>query len=375
MIRTCAAGMILLATAGAATAQISPQYFLAATDAVTGDNAVMLGGFRYYSVDAGADSYQQNVYERPVVQTFERIGVNYVSEEYHGYVDITEGRFGYDNRYVYASIKVFSLDKRTKDGVNSTVGLDAKYTVRFGIDPDGRNSILLRGEQPQFASFPNTVFTNLKTEGWRDTDLDVGGRGGPIHGRPGPSGLGVTKTDNPLEEFGLNGYDQQFIVSDGLLITSGQQVLRQRVSPTDPLTVEIAFDYVAAGYTRAQIEAVTFVEFEAVAGDPTDPQNGLWNDKYTALEAGSPNPGVGSDSEFGTQGLGGIYLADTLRLIVPPAPPCPADVNGDSTIDDLDIGAFFAAFELGAATADFDASGGIDDLDITAFFTAFELGC
>ncbi len=57
------------------------------------------------------------------------------------------------------------------------------------------------------------------------------------------------------------------------------------------------------------------------------------------------------------------------------SPPCIADFNGDDGVDDLDITAFFAAFEQGEPSADVNGDDGIDDLDITAFFTAFEAGC
>ncbi len=54
---------------------------------------------------------------------------------------------------------------------------------------------------------------------------------------------------------------------------------------------------------------------------------------------------------------------------------CIADFNNDGGVDDLDITAFFAAFELGEPDADVNGDDGIDDLDITEFFAQFELGC
>lgn len=54
---------------------------------------------------------------------------------------------------------------------------------------------------------------------------------------------------------------------------------------------------------------------------------------------------------------------------------CVADFNNDSGVDDLDVTAFFVAFEDGDARADVNRDSGIDDLDITEFFTKFELGC
>ncbi len=56
-------------------------------------------------------------------------------------------------------------------------------------------------------------------------------------------------------------------------------------------------------------------------------------------------------------------------------PPCAADFNGDDGVDDLDIVAFFTAFEQGEPAADVNGDDGIDDLDIVAFFAAFEAGC
>ncbi len=64
---------------------------------------------------------------------------------------------------------------------------------------------------------------------------------------------------------------------------------------------------------------------------------------------------------------------DDVRLDA--APTCRADFNGDDGIDDLDIAAFFLAFEQGDAPADVNGDDGIDDLDIAAFFEAFENGC
>ncbi len=58
-----------------------------------------------------------------------------------------------------------------------------------------------------------------------------------------------------------------------------------------------------------------------------------------------------------------------------PCPPCAADFNQDDGVDDLDIAAFFAAFENGDTCADVNGDEGIDDLDIAVFFTTFEAGC
>ncbi|MDX2130594.1 MAG: hypothetical protein SFY69_00915 [Planctomycetota bacterium] len=357
-------------TAGLAAAQpATPTYSFTYTDATTGDNAFIAGGFRYYTIDPGADRYQNDIYERPIAQAFQLVGANYASEEYHSYVDVERARLGWDANYLYASIDLVGLEKRTKDGVNSIEGLKAKYLLRIGTDADGRNSWYFMADEPGFAGTPSTVFTNAKTEGWKDTDLDVGGRGGPIHGQPGPSGVNVTKVQNPLEEFGMNGYDAQVILSDGIFNGgAGQLVMWQRVSPADPTVVEIAIDYVSLGLTQVDLQNLRFVDFAAVAGGPAGPENGLWNDKYTGIEAGSPNLGIGTDNEFGTQGLGTIYLADNVRGTV--APICDPDFNQDGNVDQDDILALVTAIGGGPNPAgfdlDFNRDGNVDQNDVSA---------
>lgn len=294
-----------------ASAQINPIYFSTFNDAVTGDNAFMSGGNRYYDVDAGADQYQHDFYERPTVQTFQNVGGKYAAEEYFGFLDIVQAKVGYDNRYLYVSIDMFSRDKSTKDGVDTEVGMLERYGFRMGTQADGRNSRLFAADQPETNG---TAFSRLKTFGYYDTNGDVGGRG-LVNG--GPTGLSVTKTDNPLEEAGMNGYETQ-IISDGRF--GNADVLFSRLNPSDDTIVELALDYVAIGLNANTIASSLYFEVEAIKGGAKDPQNYLWNDKYTKLEAGSPNAGVGGLSEFGTQGLGNIYELDTLRLAAVPEP-------------------------------------------------------
>jgi hypothetical protein len=358
-------------TSGAlAQAPVNPVYTATFNDAVTADNALVVGGTRFYTIDAGADSYQNDVYERPVGQGFDLVGTQYASQEYLAYIDITQARFGFDNRIIYVAIDLAGLDKRTADGVNTVEGLQGRYGFRFGPEANGRNSYYIQVDQPQSAALPNTAWTLLKTEAYRDTDQDVGGRGGPIHGEQGPSGLAVTKVDNILEEQGLNGWDQQVIQSDGLTTVGLFPALWQRVSPTDNTVVEIALDYTRLGLTRASIEAIAYLTFEAQTGDLANPGYGLWNDQFTGIEAGSPNLGIGTDNEFGTQGLGAISGVDTLRgSATPPPPPppppaCAADIAGpggtlgaDGLLTADDIITFIGWYFGGDARADVAGAG------------------
>ncbi|MFG0305112.1 MAG: GC-type dockerin domain-anchored protein [Phycisphaerales bacterium JB040] len=58
-----------------------------------------------------------------------------------------------------------------------------------------------------------------------------------------------------------------------------------------------------------------------------------------------------------------------------PAPPCPADLNGDSVLDNADIGAFVSAFLGQDLLADFNGDGVLDNGDIGAFVEAFLMSC
>lgn len=89
----------------------------------------------------------------------------------------------------------------------------------------------------------------------------------------------------------------------------------------------------------------------------------------TAIDRGAP----GRDDFYGH----GVINAAAAKAWLDAAlgVGCTADFNGDDGVDDLDIAAFFVAFEEGDPAADVNADDGIDDLDISAFFAAFEAGC
>ncbi len=58
---------------------------------------------------------------------------------------------------------------------------------------------------------------------------------------------------------------------------------------------------------------------------------------------------------------------------------CPADFDGDGTVDFFDYDAFVVCFEGGTCppgkTSDFDGDGSSDFFDYDAFVVAFETGC
>ncbi|MFG0299151.1 MAG: GC-type dockerin domain-anchored protein [Phycisphaerales bacterium JB047] len=63
--------------------------------------------------------------------------------------------------------------------------------------------------------------------------------------------------------------------------------------------------------------------------------------------------------------VGAILAADT----------CPADINGDGSLDFFDVSAFLAAFAAEEPAADFNGDGSYDFFDVSAFLGAFSAGC
>lgn len=354
--------LALLAGAALAVAQPgTPVYTNAWTDCRTDDNRFKGGdGAFYWDVDAGCDIYQQDVYERPTTQSFQLVKKRFGAKEYFEYLDITSAQAGFDSQFLYIAIDLRGRNHRTSDGGIIPVGLAERYGFRLSVDPDGRYGFLMVSDQPELKLKPKTKWGRIGLSGYADTNGDVGGAS------DGPTGLTVTKSDNPDEEDGMNGYDTA-IIQDGRL-SDETTVLWARINPLDKTIVEFALDYGAIGLTQADLSNLGNLEFEAIKGGPKDPQNYRWNDKYTKAEAGSPNKGSGGLSEFGTEGCKDIYEVDTLRGNK--LGFLPGDLNGDGTIDILDAVEFNAAFSSGLPGADVNADGLVDVTDAMEFMAA-----
>lgn len=285
---------------------VAPVYLATFGDAVTGDNAfTATDGNRYWTVDPGADSYQNDVYERPTVQNYQLRTladgtVQFATPEYFGNLDIVQAKAGFDDNYLYVALDLHSLDKQTADGVNTQQGLVYRYGFRISKEADGGHGLLLVADQPQLKNSPNTSFGQTGLFGYLDANGDVGG-----------TGLSVSKQDRRAEVRG-NGYET-VVIADGRT-AAGASVFWVRIDPNDPTVVEFALDYKAFGFSAADFSTLPYLHFEANKG-LQDPGNYLWNDEYTQSEAGSPYRAASGDrskSEFGTQGLGNIYELDTL---------------------------------------------------------------
>lgn len=288
----------------------TPVYQYEFQDAVTGDNEFIGNdGKTRWDVDPGADDYQNEVYERPTIQTYDNNEGNdsFSSQEYYQNIDIVQAKFGYDNTYIYGLVDLYGTGK-TDQGGTSFEGLKYEYGFRFALDADGRNGFLFRSDDP--VSKNGTSYGLQGNSIFKDTDQDVGGRG--IH-NGGPTGIGVTKSDNPGEEAGLNGYDDDIVEDGKLLPDKNTDVFFSRINPDDSSIVEFAVEYGQLGLTIDDILSIGYLDFQAIKGDPTDPANYFWNDKYTKLEAGSPYNLAEFGAEDGVGGLGNVYELDTLR--------------------------------------------------------------
>lgn len=56
-------------------------------------------------------------------------------------------------------------------------------------------------------------------------------------------------------------------------------------------------------------------------------------------------------------------------------PGCPADLNGDGTLNFFDVSAFLVAFQSQAPAGDFNSDGAYNFFDVSAFLTSFNAGC
>ena len=332
-------GLEILEDRAQPAAMLDPVYSATFSDAITADEAfVAKNGQRYWTIEAGADDYQNDVYERPTAQTYEVRKLadgskRFAAAEYFENLDIEQARVGFDDTFLYVAVDMQGLNKSTADGKNTLEGLVYRYGFRLSLESDGGHGLLVVADQPALKNSPSTTFASVGTFVYRDVNGDVGG-----------TGLDVTKEDNEGEVAG-NGYELK-VVSDGKA-DNGARVLWVRIDPNDPTVVEFALDYRAFGFTQSDLSNLPYLEFEANKG-LQDPGNYLWNDEYNQNEAGSPYQATSGDtskSEFGTQGLGNIYELDTLRG-GPLTPPAAASLSGfvyfdenlNSVRDDGEIG-------------------------------------
>jgi hypothetical protein len=84
-----------------------------------------------------------------------------------------------------------------------------------------------------------------------------------------------------------------------------------------------------------------------------------------------------SINDIGTQNVieGGLDNVQISSFVCEDSNVCSADLNGDGSLNFLDVSAFLGAFGIGDSVADFDGDGSFNFLDISAFLTAYNAGC
>lgn len=300
-----------------------PTYSTFVNDAITGDNQFTSGGSHYWYVNSGADSYQNDVYERPTVQTYtqqtietkEGTDTEYgvgdsvsasggSNPTYYGYIDIVKGHYGYDSNYMYFGIELYSNNKVGNDGsVTSDFGESSVYNIRVSEDPNGKNGLDIAGEAA--ADYTKPEYSNwnkLKAMGYQDTGTgDVGGPGG------------ITTPNEGV----VDGFDTK-VISDGMLNSDDVLWTRYTTSTDGNPMVEFAFDYNLYNdeFTDDKFKidpsnGLAYLVFDATRG-LTGGGNYLWNDKYNFDEAGTPYDPANQPEN--------IYTLDTLNMFVIPIP-------------------------------------------------------
>lgn len=309
----------LLAATAEVNAAIFPAYSNTFGDAVTGDNEFIgPDANHYWFINTGADSYANDFYERPTVQNYESVkaitavgndselvvgntysATGFSDPAYFEYLDIVQGKFGFDDRFMYFAIELFGDEKVGNGGSRQQdFGESSYYRIRVSGDPNGARGIMLSAEAA--ADFQKPGFSSFTTEkafAYLDANADVGG----------PGGISVTHENAGS----MNGFEDK-VISDGNVDFSGltkDDVLftRRTTSPTGRPLVEFAFKYTEFNqlFPSYAIEPIVLsMVFEANRGTK-DNQNYLWNDKYKLGEAGTPY-----DPNNEPQN---VYELDTLR--------------------------------------------------------------
>ena len=297
----------------------TPVYTMTWGDAITGDNEFTNSGNHYWYINTGADSYQNDFYERPTVQTFEGdppasivaqgaigsdvvVGQAYVATgfsdpTYFGYIDIVKGKFGSDDQFMYFYTELYSDERVGNNGNHeSDFGESSRYNIRISEDPDAHNGILLQATD---GTFLNSSWQTEKMLGHYDEDGSVGGPGG---------------VSTPDEGLGAEpGYETE-VAADGKAKGTTTEILfgRRITSPDGRPVVEVAFDYATYNslFPNSQIDPgeIMYFNFEATRG-LKGISNYLWNDQYSFTEAGTPYDPYNQPQN--------IYELDTLQIVIP----------------------------------------------------------
>jgi hypothetical protein len=215
------------------------------------------------------------------------------------------------DKLMYFAVELYS-DQNQGSGFDewkADFGESSLYNIRLSDShPDGekavsRNGLLLSADAKDFTN----EFTGQKLFGYYDGNGDVGGYS-----------VWITKDDG---DYYGDGYETN-VISDGKDHDTGTIGLlygRKTSSPDGRPVVEFAFDYGAFNHQFPEYAIdpdLTYLAFEATRGLKGQ-SNYLFNDQYTAAEAGSP---YFAEEDWPISHPQNVYELDTLT----------ADMSGGS---------------------------------------------
>ncbi len=309
-------------------------------DAVTGDNTFLAPDPSdsdaseevHWFINQFADDYQNEVYERPVAQTFNEytyksagagadsggftdgdtvVATDTNNPAYYAYIDIVKGYAHIDraNKIMYFAIQVYGDEKFSSEPGESDppFGESTLYRIRISDADEALNKAISR-EGLLFGVEGKDLTDTFNTDkvfGYYDEDGDAGGQG-------------VSKTLSDGDGTGnYTGYEET-VISDGQIEGGPKEdtdVLWAR-RPKDgngaflPI-VEFAFDYGTFNMAYPDFSIIpddgddlSFLLFETTKG-LQDNANYFWNDKYFENNIGSVY--IAGDNNQN------IYELDTLR--------------------------------------------------------------
>ena len=103
-------------------------------------------------------------------------------------------------------------------------------------------------------------------------------------------------------------------------------------------------------------------------GELIDPSQGEWYVQYGGANGINNGRQIVAAARRGFSGpIGAILLT--------PINTCPADFNGDGTVNTLDVLSFLNAWSAQDPSADFNGDGTVNTLDVLAFLNAWSAGC
>jgi len=308
--------------ASANAAPGTPTFQVTFDDATTFQNEFTdTDGKQRWTITPGADDFETDLYERPVVQNFRDYKDQNTDEtkfatddDYWGNLDITQASAGFDNQFLYIAIDMHDTNRHPPDGQVEHVGLDAEYRVRLSNDPLGNNGFMFAVESP-YQNFLDLQSDSEDPHSWVTTRNFV------HWDENGDLAFDGAQPDFENDRDQATGYETE-IVNDGKIKSGfsqfgeeGDMPFYSRIRPGgDDSVVEFAIEYAKFDLSKTDLQTLPYLEFESnrVNSSSESPDKYLLNHVFAKIDAGSPYA-EDQGEVWGTQGPKDINEIDTLR--------------------------------------------------------------